>query len=454
MVLMLSLVFTGTASAAPSAEPTGTWSSVIYYYNTENKAGNLTFMFYQLGTVDPITPADGSKTVAAFGSGSYFVGVVGIQGSAVVSADVQLSAVYRQFDDTNASGQVLYSSFDVNQLSTAKVFIPSVRNKGGWVSQVGVQNIEAQTVSMKASFFKSDGTSVNLTKDVTAQASWVFKMNDADVLAATGADFEGAVVIEAVNPTTARMAAAIQEVNTAVAQQSVAYEGMADTKVANTLYLPQAGCLVKSGTTLVSVQNAGTTDTDVSIEYHATSTGKVILTQALGTVKAGASVVADPCTIKKLKAKAATAIVRSTAAPVAAVGKYTNKNGFVNAVTAQPAGATKVVVPYVEWAKSTKGWRTYLNILNTGAATTATIVVRNPDGTQMGKNLNRKIKAGALNVSNPSQVSKFNKKSNPFLGVVEITSATPLVVQVSVTKPVKIGKLRLLGEDYSAIFVQ
>jgi hypothetical protein len=483
LVLALGILGPETALAQPSAA-SATWSSNIIYFNLSNIPldsksqpipKNLTVAFNGNGTSinqnDTISYPDYSNTILAGSIGKSFAG------SAVISAEVPVVAVYKQVaSSSNPYSPILYTSFSADQAGNGTFYVPSVQRSSTYVSQIGVQNIEAVDLNISLTFINNPKVGSNYSTTtptlVKSQNSWVFKLSD---LAGFPMKFDGSLVITAApsvpgSSATSYIVAVVQEVQSN-GRAAYAYEGAASG--AGTIYMPSAMCNAgkTQQTTYYAIQNVGSAAGTATITYY-DGLGKPV----------GAQMVTDPIPVNSkvsvttcdplVKAATSGKTVMSaviTGASLVAMGKVQSKDGLMTAflgssqppATAQPDKQYHVALPYVEWSNSTLGFRSYIAVMN-ASGTPATNIILNYYR-RNGKDApilapmhlatgNTPLPANTKRTSEPDQVPGALDKSKSFIGAVEVISDQPVVVIVRVQRGVSgIPGITTLGEDYSGI---
>lgn len=466
VILLLTISVPGSAMS-PAAAPT--WNSTIYYYNPST-AGKLTASFVGSGT----TPDDiGPKVVPAHGFGQILVGSTGdFKGSAILSANIPLAAVYKQADaGSGAYAPVLYSSFDASQAGTSgKFYVPSVIHQGYYVSKIGIQNVENGAVNLVLDFYDATtGTrKTTLTPPpVAAEGSFVFEMTDTDV-SGIGTSFDGSLVITATKVaggTAARVVAAVEELQSQ-GQRSYAFEGSGNP--AATIYMPSAVCryTTKLLTSYFAVQNAGSADATITVSYYS-SAGVVLATHAAGTVKPGAKISINTCDAKvyaQMNGKFGTAVIKSTQ-PVVVVGKVNSIDGLATAYLGQSAGSKRVLLPYVAFNKTATGsislTTTQIIIMNVSPTAASSVKVnfyyKAADGsykfqTTTLATLTTTLKKFGVISTLPKVSGAALDANGNYLGAVEVVTDQPVVVLARVTQTVTgVAGITTLGEDYGGI---
>jgi len=130
---------------------------------------------------------------------------------------------------------------------------------------------------------------------------------------------------------------------------------------------------------------------------------------------------------------------------------------FAAQVTPAPAPSYRYALPYVVWGKTSTLPRTYISMLNLGAAK-ANIEVRyyRSDGS-LGNKKNptlryKGVQLHAVRSTTPS--SAYVLRSGAFAGAVEVISDQPLLVTARVQRAVtKVPGTTRVAEDYDAFYL-
>ena len=490
LVLALGVLGPETAQAQPSAAAaSATWSSDIIYFNLTNilpdpitnkiVPKNLTVAFNGNGTSlaqsDTISYQYYSNTILAGSIGKSFAG------SAVVSADVPVVAVYKQVSSSsNPYSPILYTSFSADQAGNGTFYIPSVQRSPSFVSQIGIQNVEAVDLDLTLKFYPSGGGApfIATQKSVKPQYSYVFKLSD---LAVIPIPFYGSLVITATpsvggSSNTDYILAAVQEVQ-GNGRQAYAYEGAANG--ASTIFMPSAMCNVGKTmqTTYYAIQNIDPNNAGIATITYFDGQGKQIAqmtTDPIPPYNKNKNTIStcDPAVIKYTAGKTVLSAV-ITGTNLVAMGKVQSNDGLMTAFlgSTQPTTNRKdannnpeyhVALPYVEWSNSTLGYRSYIAVMNASGQPETNIKVnyyrRNGKGqpfavqTVQLASTNTPLQINAKRNTEPDQVAGALDKSKAFLGAVEIISDQPVVVIVRVQRGVSgIRGVTTLGDDYSGI---
>lgn len=467
MALMMTLFAPGSSALAQSAT-SQTWTSSITYYTPSTTSGELSVTYYQ-GTMSYTA---GPFTLNPHKAGSLFIGSTSVPdnfaGSAVLSADVPIVATYVQFaaGAENANyGRMLYNAFTAAN-SGSTFYVPTVLYQTfGSTSRVGVQNVESFEITATLKFYAVGSTTATATKtqDIKAYASYVFTPAD---ITGLSPGFNGSLVITATKKgdaaTAGRVVASSEETDDA-GRGAYAFEGVANGS--STVYMPSAMCNYGSEmqTSFYAIQNAGTGDASVTIDYYNTSGTKVASMPAT-TVSQGGKLSRSPCSDSALVGALGSAVIKSTGAEIIAIGKVKANNGMATAYVGQNAGFKKLAAPYIRWsANPSAEFQAYVAIMNVGGsnATNITATYYDANGTAQGthnvatggnplanytKRNTTPVLAGALDGSGNFGIS-------PFGGAVEISSDQDVVVVVRLQKNVSLGATTRFAEDYNGVDV-
>jgi hypothetical protein len=460
-ILAIVVGFTVPGSTAMAQSATAqSWSSSITYYTPSDTAGTLWVNYYQpSGAVIEAGPFD----LAPHKAGSLFIGATavpdGFIGSAVLSANVPIVATYVQFAAGEAAsqyGRMLYNAFSAVDAGTP-FYIPTVLyQEFNTTSLVGIQNIESDEITVNLKFYVVGSTTpvVDINRDINAYSSYVF--GPADVGLSPG--FNGSLVITG----TGRVVASAQETFD-VGRAAYAFEGVAGGS--NATYMPSAMCNYGPSwqTSYYAIQNAGTGDANVTIEYYDTA-GNLVKTMPSTVISEGGKLSRNACQDEALVNALGSAVIKSTGAEIIAIGKILANNGLLTAFVGESEGYTNIAAPYIRWsANPSLEWRSYIAIMNVGDGNATNITARYYDanGTLQATHviatsanpLERFIKRNTTPESANALDANGNFGINPFGGAVEITSDQPVVVVVRLARNVNLdgGATTQFGEDYNGI---
>ena len=466
MALMLALP--GAARAQSSLTPT--WSSMIAYYNPSNSSSGTTEMsiiYYKSTGGSEVT-----KGLPLLGhqSGVVLVGsTANFKGSAVISSDVPLMAVYKQESiGKEAFSPILYSSFDLSRAGEGDFYLPSVQRTALMNTQVGIQNIGSISIEVSLDFYNDSGTNINIPKDnfpggqIPPQASRIFKLSE---ISALPAGFDGSLVIHAAlagETTEAGVVAVAQDIVVG-GRQAYTYEGVGDG--VHDVYLPAALCQVGSDkqTTHFWVQNTGTSATGVTIDLFDNSKGAEQhgflrrINQLLLIHHGGQP---GALHVQQVVIENHFSRANDSGGLIAVVGKTISSDGLYTAFTGQPSPTADitsgnfpaVVMPYVEYSSSKSGYKTYITVQNAGDTAAVDVVVKYyPRGalTPVKTVTLGTIQPGSMLATDAAMVHAYSAGSRGFYGVVVVESASPMVSLARVQYAPGVSGASVLGEDYN-----
>lgn len=464
MVLAMAVPIVVNAQSATAQ----TWTSSITYYTPSDTGGTLQVNYYAGATLHP----GPSITLQPHKAGSLYIGNVstvpeGFAGSAVLSADVPIVATYVQFAsgaEAGNYGRPIYSGFKLEDAATP-FYIPTVLyQKFNTTSHIGIQNVESFEITAVLTFYAvgSSTPAAQKTVDIAAQASYVFEPSDISGLTP---GFNGSLVIEATkkgDPTTPGKVVASSVETADSGRFAYAFEGVAQG--ANRVYMPTMLCQYRPERQMsyYAIQNAGNITATTTITFYNTA-GEVVGTMPATDIPRGGKISVHPCMYGVPAGTSGSAVIESTGAPIIAIGKVSADNGLATAFVGQPAGYTKVALPYVRWAANpASDFRSYIAIMNVGNGNATNIVAKYYDG-----NGNLVASHPVADSSNPLGVF-IKRNSDPYTagaldptykdfgfhpigGAVEIVSDQPIVAVVRAAKQVNLGTVTMFGEDYNGV---
>ncbi|MBI5033456.1 MAG: hypothetical protein HZB51_23285 [Chloroflexi bacterium] len=450
-----------------------TWSSSITYYTSSatDSVSGLSITYYNGAT----TYIAGPLSLPAHKAGSLNIGSTsvpaGFAGSAVLTSDVPIVATYVQIANAPENvnfPRMMYSAFTAD-VGGSTFYVPTILNSAfGTTSRVGIQNISDATISANLRFYAVGSVSptLNVTKTILSQASFVFLASDAATLGGGGlpAGFNGSLVISASGGTAPKVVASSEETADA-GRGATAFEGLASG--ANKFYMPTMLCNfgANSATSNYAIQNTSLVSTaNVTISYYNTSGGLITTSPSL-PVGAANKISRNPCTDGVPNGTSGSAVINATGAPIIAIGKVAGTDGLKTAFTGISTGSTKVAAAYIRWAAdTTTDFRSNIAIMNVGTSNATNIVAKYYDNA--GNVYTENVATGA----NPLG-SLIKRNTNPttagapvgfgitpaFGGAVEITSDQPIAVVIRNAKDVSpaldSGTITKFGEDYNAVTV-
>ncbi|MCC6147863.1 MAG: hypothetical protein IT308_09885 [Anaerolineaceae bacterium] len=486
-ILVLTLALTGGSPTRAQSSPI--WSSAIFYFNPADvpiettgcdsspECDDISVIYYRnTGETVP------SKTIPIrpFESGVVLIGSVlfdeTFKGSAVISSTVPLAALFRQaYNSSDPYSPILYTTLDNTMAGAGYFYLPWVQRSSGFDTEIGVQNIESISISLKLHFYKRDGSlyTYNPVEGITVepQRSYIFRVSAIPL--PWGNNFDGSVVVEAnfsgLPGSHPKIVAAAREVLVG-GNKAYGFEGTGNGET--TWHMVSGSCSYGPGmqTTQYSIQNTSTTLTaEVQVDYY-NADGSLLTTYpnvGSATINPGAALLVsgcDPATADKLTGKYFSAVVRSTnAVDLAVVGKAISKDGLMTAFNGQlpppasPDGKYYVALPYVEFATREDGIRTYLSVLNVSDSTANDIQLTyyGRDGSLIAAaNLTGKpLPAHAKTGSDPNVVRAIDPGAYGFIGAATIVSDQPVVALARVQRNVNLpGGVTTLGDDYVGMY--
>ena len=501
IVFVLALTAGLAAPSAYAASP-AQWKSSIVLANpngggAENLGISVTLKFSDGGPSDvpdqPINP---------YGSLEFNYGVTeNFKGSAEISANQPVAAVYRQFPGgvDQSYAPILYTAFSANQASDSGYFIPTFVRRSDVSTLIGIQNIDGSAATLNLRFFKvgnKTGTPDYILDnfDISEYSSRQIGGVDFSALPGFPASFDGSLVISLQNPSCSdcgkRIVVAAQEIPNS-GRRAYAFEGVPDTKVENAdptkpaywymrqTYMPSAMCKVgrTQQTSYYAVQNAGAEPAFIIVDYY-DNNGKKIATQKSVKVYPGAKVSINTCSARGMGGKSGSAVIYADldgktsqnattkkyeytpGGYIAAMGKVISNDGLATAFTAPGSGSSQLSLPYIPWGASTYDYRAYIAVFNPSKTESATVEISYYTREGCGST---STPIPGCTAKKHKFVVKPNGKGNStpllggaltggsFIGSAVVTSDKPVVVLVRVQKATKVKGYTTLGEDYTGV---
>lgn len=460
-------------AVSAQSTPAAAWTSAIEYANPGSNPGELIVSYYSQDAATAYSST--TIPVNAHGAGELLIGSAGadpdFSGSAVLSSSVPVYAVYKQFvhqGDINYS-PILYTSYSAGQAGSTS-YVPTFLKKSSVNTQVGIQNLEAEEISLLLTFYTPTLNAATFTATfiVPANGSKLFNPSMDATTPALPSSFDGSLVIEATktsDSTPANILASAIEMQT-TGRRASAFEAMAEGGDQHFIASAMCNYGTTRQTTTFSIQNAGSINATVFIEFY-DSTGKL---RARTSIAATRSNKLQPnrrasyssCTLSAMSRRSGSAQVYATSdgkytgprVPIAVVTKTTSNDGLQTHTTpGQPS--TNLVLPYVRWADA-DGYKSTLFIMNAGSASANNVVLRYYDAsgslvaTQNLATATKLLPKQGMRTSTPSAAGATS--GGRFTGSVVIESSQPLVVLVRTVRPVtRVSGYKTLGEDYSGI---
>lgn len=412
-VIVALLVFAtiGGVAYAQSAKA-ASWLVSTTYQNVGTGTAHVIFNFYPEGSATAInfTAAD---LPAGAGTSLYIGSVAGIsagfRGNAVMSSDQPLVATVVQFsNDAGFKMRLLSNGFQTSDASNQYLIATTLLNKFNRTTVFSIQNTESASIQAVVRFYNADNAgalSSTITHTIPAQSS---KYVDLSQVADTGLPagttvFNGSAIVTAfkvADGTPANIVSAASEYYT---DRPVAanFEGIALTGASNTMYLATGLCQKFGLDTFYAVQNASlSSSATITITYRNTD-GTVKTTDGPYTIGPGQKRSITTCTPSSGAAMAGftgSAIAESAGAPIAVIGKAQNSLSAGTAATqnvftaflGQPAGTSKLALPFVRWAKDAD----FNAASNNGGKQRTFIAIQNLEATPIKVTVTYKDKTG------------------------------------------------------------
>lgn len=490
VALAAALVAPGPVQAQSNSGAV-TWTSSIYYFNTDDAAGELAVDYYTNdGTWAGTTAPDENHkiNVPAHGSGEVYIGEVnvnsGFKGSAILSSSVKIVAIYEQSPNSGPNfSRLLYSAFDAAQGSDT-IYVPAFsRNTKGYMTQLGVQNVSDVAAKITVDVYDKNGAAVGHAEQtgVGSQTSFILsadpKAQQVVYKPTTQTDFSAIVKITKSNPADPGndplAVAAVEELQMN-GRRAYAFEAV-PTATTGPILMPSFLC--KSGhgaqTTYYAIQNVGDTDTSVVIKAYKDTGDPLGVDYPIAKIPAHGKFAFNACSLTKTKAGSGWAVIQSKGygtngqpQPLAVMGKVQGGDGLATAFTGMTDGSDQVFLPYVLWtATPVKSYRSTIGITNAGGAGKAQVTFYRNDEKSFTFSVDLK-KNGKLTFD-PSTVQKslpadqkVLRSDGSFHGAVEIhvteaadTNNPPKLISVvrMERKVSGVTGYTYFGEDYTGV---
>jgi hypothetical protein len=379
MMLVLSLILSVLSASQVFGAGKFTYTSGFQVQDLSGAGANVTISYYDQ---DGAKVAEGTDTIAADSSATYFpidsvggtsLGLTSFNGSIVVSADNQVGAVVNVLSsDFSAAASYVGSSAGATSVQLPLL----MQGNSGFDTWFNVQNTGTDTANVTVSY--SDGTSA--TASVAAGSAATFdQATESHSSAVFSADITSDQPI---------VAAAMQESSTVM----FAYSGF--TGGVTNPVMPLVNANNANFITGIQIQNAGDTDTEVTLSYTPAVFGGTALGTACTetqTIASGASGTFALFAFNSVEAQANTsttctalerfvgsAVVTAntgatdgTAQPLAAIAnQLSGSSGEAYNGFDASAATSSVVMPLIMDRNS--GYYTGFNLMNVGT-TDATV---------------------------------------------------------------------------------
>ncbi|HWQ47080.1 MAG TPA: hypothetical protein VN376_09440 [Longilinea sp.] len=440
-----------------------TWNSAIVVMNPHDVSADFLITYYDSTGI--VIASTSLFTLAPMESRTILVGSLANDGSAVISSNTDLVAVYREVLSNNSSSPSIYTAFAGTPAGSSTVYIPSFVHNATTNTLVSVQSLEGSAdVTLTMTFYDASGTATVLTlgamETVHPSSPQFF---DANLF--TGqltSTFSGSLVITAAD---SRQIAAVAEQTTSSGRSIFSAEGV--PAGADTVYLPSAMCGYGryAQHSEFIVMNTSATAGTFTIHYY-DAQGNQAFTLPSGwtsdSVPAYSSVTINPCSVSPALPSGTlyTAVITANTGQYAAIGQVLSNNGLQTAhagvssvLSTCSGGSCWTVLPYVEWSSSIYAIRTYIALMNVGTTTASSVNINyyQANGTLLGTQTVSSIPQYAKVNSNPSLATGvITQTRRSFLGSVVVVSDQPLLAIARVQRLVRnsSSSYTTLGEDY------
>lgn len=416
LVLALAIGAFGSVIAAVASARTLSWVVSVTYQNVGAEATSVNVDFYQEGSSTPISfdPLNGG-TLAPGAGASFFIGSVsgideGFRGNAVLSSSQPVVATVVQFHQ-NAAGEtvkmrLLSNGFQATDGSQQYLVATTLLNKFSRTTVFSVQNTQSTPVTATIRFYDADAggalaSTINHT--IPGFSSKYIEMDKpADTgLAASKTVFNGSAIV------TVPSGAVVSAASELYTNRDVAanFEGVSLDRAANTIYLATALCQRFGLDTFYAVQNASTTagnNATITVTYRNLD-GTTKTTDGPYTIGAGQKRSITTCTPSSgagMVGFTGSAVIQSTGAPIAVIGKAQCSTApgtcpaaqldVFTAFMGERAGASKLAMPFIRWANNTD----FNAASNLGGRQRAFIAIQNLETSTITVNVKYYGKAG------------------------------------------------------------
>jgi len=440
-----------------------TWNSAIVVMNPHDVSADFLITYYD--STGAVIASTSLFTLAPMESRTILVGSLANDGSAVISSNTDLVAVYREVLANNSSSPSIYTAFAGSPAGSSTVYIPSFVYNSTTNTLLSVQSLEGSSdVTLTMTFYNSSGAATALTLGSmgTVRPSSPQFFDASSFTGQLGSTFSGSLVITAAD---SRQIAAVAEQTTASGRSIFSAEGV--PAGASSVYLPSAMCGYGrySQHSEFIIMNTSTSAGTFTIHYY-DAQGNQASTLPSGwtssSVPAYSSVTVNPCSVSPALPNGTlyTAVITANTGQYAAIGEVLSNNGLQTAhagvssvLSTCSGGSCWTVLPYVEWSSSIYAIRTYIALMNVGstAASDVTINYYQANGTLLGSQTVSSIPQYAKVNSNPSLAAGvITQTQRSFLGSVVVVSDQPLLAIARVQRLVRnsSSSYTTLGEDY------
>ena len=466
LVMGLLAVSGGLADVSAQVDSGPTWGGRIAYFNTTTEGAPLNVVYYDADGNPYAQDGDSLPLVPPYGSGTFLVNSTLPEsgGAAVLEAPLGVLAVYEQVA-TGADvkyGQPMYSGMEAQEAG-GLLFVPYFVYQYSELyyktpitlsATLGVQNVTDAPVDVRV---LENGVEL-AAATIPPQSGRHFDGEDLGLAAGT----RTALVVE--GPDSSILGAVVVE-QESDGRRAFAYEAQGPARASQSLTMSRLTCSTLTRRLRSRYYVQASEDTTVDVLFYTNGGSKINPSKPLNftglAVGAGQSLEIDPCLDSRLAGKTGSVVVTSSGAALTGVGMVRDRYGvgttFAAQVTPAPAPSYRYALPYVVWGKTSTLPRTYISMLNLGAAK-ANIEVRyyRSDGSLGNKkNPTLRYKGVPLHaVRSTTPYSAYVLRSGAFAGAVELISDQPLLVTARVQRAVtKVPGTTRVAEDYDAFYL-
>ena len=377
------------ANTANSQAVSTTFTSQIIYQNPTSSAGNLTASFYAEKNGSPAATISVPVAVPGYGSGSILVGSVAglpgaFKGSAVLSADFDVLASTIQVPNITTTNRILATGFRSSD-ATSDLYLPTFLNGAfSTKSSFAVQNVEAQSVDITATFRSVGGLVYVYTDTLPASSSRFFDSRTASTIPGMISGFNGSARVVAVKSGTATPANVVgtAEEYLSTDGRAYGYEAVPFASSSATIYLPTAQCnyqpVQQNSLSVFAFQN--TSAFTVSATVHWLNTANVeVGNQVYANIGPGAKASMNTCTASGVPNPGFLGsgyITVGSGGKGVVVGKIqATVPGFQTGFLGQGQGSPRLAFPYIRYGATplvTGDMVSSISVQNIGASPVAT----------------------------------------------------------------------------------
>jgi hypothetical protein len=434
VALLLALV-----PVAAFAQTGVTLQTGFQVQNLGTGLATVTVTYYNLS--DGAQAATQTDTIPAGGSFTYFGATLkaptGFKGSVVISADQPIAAIGNVLG-TNTDGAKTAGSYNGFSGGASTVSLPILqKGNNGINSFVSVQNTGSTDATVTITYAPAGAGNGNASSESATIKTGAAKIFDQATNTAIGTKFVGSATVVSTNGQP--IVATVSQLGTTVIKTQSIYDGF--TAGSTTVLLPLIIANNSGIFTGVSVQNAGTAATNITIKFGpntATGAGTLCATPpdlVQNAVAAGGSLVtlSNNATTAPggCKYVGSATVTNSAAQPLVATVNQASATTGSTYEGFDPAKASKTIsVPLVQANNS--NIFSAVQIQNTGTADTS-ITIKYSANSATGAGVCGAVADVTSTIAGGSSKSFFNNAGLPtagckYVGSVTVTSTTQNIV--------------------------